>query len=351
MKSWIVGEKEAGQRLNKFMKWRLPKAPDSFFYKMGRRKNLVINDQKCKGDEVLKAGDCVKLYVSDDTIALFSDTQETEFTLYLKAFRELKDVTVIKETEDFLFLFKPSGVLSQKSKPQDLSLNDWLIGYLYDSGKISEESFKTYHPTILNRLDRNTAGLVFCAKNTKASIEGSKLLREHSVGKFYHCIVDGECDLEGRLEGYLYKDAGKNKSEFIRNEKYEKLSKEEQKKYDPVSLSVKPLKKKYGKTLLEIQLHTGKSHQIRVMLAENGFPIAGDIKYNSDVERHSAKDNKGNSAANSKDKAKSGSNPNMDAQLLCAVRMEFPEDLVEFEDLRGAVIACEAPFSLENFKI
>ncbi len=136
MIEWIVEKSEAGGRLDKFLKARLKSAPDSFFYKMARKKNLTINNEKCKGNEILKAGDTVKLFVSDDTIALFEgNTKEKESqtarktTSYEEAYSKLKGIEVLKETDDLIFLSKPSGILSQKAKDNDLSLNEWLIGY------------------------------------------------------------------------------------------------------------------------------------------------------------------------------------------------------------------------------
>ena len=338
MKEWIVEEHEAGQRLDKYLKRRLPKAPDSFFYKMARKKNLVLNGKKCNGNESLSPNDSIKLFVSDDTVALFSDSKETSFDSYVNAYHKLKNIRVLKETANYLFLYKPSGVLTQKAKPGDLSLNDWLIGYLYENGSVDEKSFKTYHPSVLNRLDRNTSGIVFCAKTTKGSRIGSELIRNRNLKKYYHCIVDGDCTLNGLLEGYLAKDSANNKSSFIEEEEYLKRIAEAKKEYSPVSISVKALQKKYGKTLMEVELHTGKSHQIRVMLSHFGFPIAGDSKYGKTMKQKIS-DN--------------------DAQLLSAVRLEFPESLTasktvsdeEYSELKGLKILAEAPFSLENFKV
>ncbi|MCR4815159.1 MAG: RluA family pseudouridine synthase [Lachnospiraceae bacterium] len=324
MIEWTVDKSEAGGRLDKFIKSRLSEAPDSFVYKMARKKNLVINAKKCTGKEILKAGDRVRLYVSDDTLALFSAkiSSDSRISMYQKAYRELKGIHVIEEYPDFVFLYKPDGILSQKAKSDDLSINEWLIGYLLNNRQITEESLSVFHPSVLNRLDRNTCGIVICGKTPAGSRLGSSMLKDRSLRKFYYAVVSGECFLEGNYNGYIYKDRAENKVSFYRNES--DIPAGIMADVKPVSLNVRPISRKKEESLLEIELHTGKSHQIRVMLKELGFPISGDPKYNTG-DYHKSKRQKG--------------------QLLCAVRVEFPEIKGDFAYLSRHVISCEAPFS------
>ena len=327
MKSWTVSDKEAGGRLDKYLKVRLPEAPDSFFYKMARKKNLTINNEKCKGNEILKAGDTVKLFVSDDTIALFEgNTKEKESqtarktTSYEEAYSKLKGIGVLKETDDLIFLYKPSGILSQKAKDNDLSLNEWLIGYLIKNKKLSEEELSTFTPSVLNRLDRNTEGIVLGSKTLRGSRFGSEVIRNGGLRKFYFCVVKGECDLNGKLEGYLWKDERSNKVCIYRNESDVPKDRANDAKY--VSIDVNVLSSDTSatgrveaslgstanrsdlKSLLEVELHSGKSHQIRALLAEYGYPILGDHKYG----------------------ARDKTNPEKkQGQYLAAVRVEFPQ--------------------------
>ena len=116
MKEWIVEKSDAGGRLDKYMKARLNLAPDSFFYKMARKKNLVINDKKCTGKEILKEGDSVKLYVSDDTLRKFSSLTESEgnpdkerINSFLEAYHRLEGIRILREDEDFIFLYPPGS--------------------------------------------------------------------------------------------------------------------------------------------------------------------------------------------------------------------------------------------------
>ena len=327
MKEWIVEKSDAGGRLDKYMKARLKGAPDSFFYKMARKKNLVINDKKCTGKEILKEGDRVRLYVSDDTYEKFSTFSKNEsgpenrqFGTYSKAYRSLEGIRILRKEKDLIFLYKPSGILTQKASEKDLSLNDWLLGYLFEEKEITEERYRIFHPSVLNRLDRNTSGIVICGITPAGSRFGSGLLKDRSLHKFYRCMVEGECRLNGDFEGYLYKNNAANKVFFY--EKPEEIPESEKKKSAKVSLGIKPLCYKNGKTLLEVILYTGKSHQIRAMLSHFGYPITGDIKYDGKPGDTSSQ-----------------------GQQLCAVRIEFPEIQGDFSYLSKEIISCEAPFA------
>ena len=327
MVEWIVKPEESGGRMDKYLKQRLKNAPDSFFYKMARKKNLVLNGKKCTAKEILNAGDKINLYVSDDTIALFSGNSGSEInhiSEYRNAFEKLKGITVIYEDSDLLFLYKPAGILSQKADSETLSLNEWMIGYLLDKNIVSVDSLKVFHPSVLNRLDRNTSGIVIAGITPRGSRFGTKMIRERAVRKFYHCITEGICELNGCFEGYLIKNRESNISSFYLT--LEEIPEKNRKAADKVSLSAKPLENKCGHTLMEIELHTGKSHQIRSMLSTLGSPIAVDPKY--------------------------GNSKNAFGQLLCAVRIEFPDRMEEedFASYQSKIIECKAPFSLDDFR-
>lgn len=281
MISYIVSKSEAGGRMDKFIKSRLHSAPDSFIYKMARKKNLTLNGKKCEGREILKEGDEIKLYVKDETIALFSgEAKADEASAYLKAYENLKGIEVLKETEDILFLNKPSGILTQKANDNDVSLNEWMIGYLLKNEIIPKESLQTFHPSVLNRLDRNTSGIVLCGITPLGSRVVSEMLRERTLHKYYECLVKGSCNLSGRLSGYIIKDKAKNQVSFVENK--DSLSPEKAKEARAASLTVEKLKEENGNTRLLIELETGKSHQIRAMLSHYGYPLIGDAKYGTD---------------------------------------------------------------------
>ena len=146
-----ITEQEAGQRFDKLLGKYLNKAPKSFLYKMLRKKNITLNGKKASGNEKLAKGDCVKLFLSDETIQKFSET----FSGYTNV-----SLDILYEDEDIILINKPVGMLSQKAARSDESLVEHLISYLIQSHALTEEDLRTFRPSICNRLDRNTSGIV-----------------------------------------------------------------------------------------------------------------------------------------------------------------------------------------------
>ena len=147
-------------------------APKSFFYKMMRKKNITLNGKKAQGKEQLKQGDVVKLFLSDETVEKFRPKQ----TVYAR-----KKLDILYEDRHTLFVNKPAGMLSQKAKPSDQSLVEYLTAYLLESGQLTEEELRTFHPSVCNRLDRNTSGIVAAGKTLAALQTLSAMFRERSV--------------------------------------------------------------------------------------------------------------------------------------------------------------------------
>ncbi len=159
MKEIIISQNEAGQRVNKFLLKYLNKAPSSFVYKMIRKKNIKLNNKKIEGNEYVYIGDTIQIYMSDETIANFrEDVSGTHSTSSKKKI----PVEIIYLDENILIADKPTGVLSQKASKDDYSFNEALIDYLLDCGHITTEELRTYRPSVCNRLDRNTSGLILC---------------------------------------------------------------------------------------------------------------------------------------------------------------------------------------------
>ena len=129
MYQFTINSNEAGQRFDKYLHKLLPKAPASFFYKMLRKKNIVLNGKKAEGKEKLSIGDEISLFLSEETFLSFQDSLQKE-SEFIKAYQTLKDIQIVFENQNMLIVNKPSGILTQKSKDSDLSLNEWLIGYL-----------------------------------------------------------------------------------------------------------------------------------------------------------------------------------------------------------------------------
>ena len=156
MQKFIVTPNEAGQRLDKLLFKYLNLAPKSFIYKMLRKKNITLNHKKCDGSEKTSVGDEVSLWLSDETIDKFRETKYfTRVPIHFK---------VIFEDEDILAVNKPAGLLSQKAKPEDISVNEEAISYLLENQVITEKSLEVFKPSVCHRLDRNTSGLLIAGE-------------------------------------------------------------------------------------------------------------------------------------------------------------------------------------------
>ena len=290
MQEIIIAQNEAGQRLDKLLAKYLNEAPKSFIYKMLRKKNIVLNGKKATGNEKLALGDSVKLFLADDTIQKFSKTEIMHTKVQLD---------IIYEDEHVLFINKPVGMLSQKADAKDESLVEHLISYLLTSKQISEDELRKFKPSICNRLDRNTSGLIVAGKSLVGLQQMGELFKERSLKKYYRCLVKGNINRSQYFKGYLTKDKITNKVSILDVCEEGAL---------PIETEYKPIWSNGEVTLLEVHLITGRTHQIRAHLASNGHPIVGDYKY-------------GDRKLNDTYKEKYG----LQSQLLHAYRLELPK--------------------------
>lgn len=326
MQEITIGKNEAGQRLDKFLAKYMSLAPKSFFYKMMRKKNIILNGKKCEGSEKLEEGDVVKLFLADETIDKFSDIKIPK----VDAGRKEK-LTILYEDADILLIDKPSGMLSQKAKESDVSLVEHLISYLLDTGAVTEESMRSFRPSVCNRLDRNTSGIVAAGKSLAGLQMLSEVFRDRSIHKYYQCIVAGEMKDSRRIDGWLLKDEAANKVRILSKaeaERYQKQggSRSDREKPLPIRTKYEPVSSNGICTLLKVTLLTGRSHQIRAHLASIGHPIVGDTKYGD-----------GNVALEKKYR--------IGSQMLHSYRLEFPELKEPFAHLSGK--SYEAPLPRE----
>lgn len=287
MKEILIGKNESNQRLDKLLFKYLPNAGKGFLYKMIRKKNITLNGKKCEGKEILNEGDSISLWLSDETIERFSANHNIVET-------EIKLVPIY-EDDDILIYNKPAGLLSQRASSSDISVNDILLSYLVRSGQISNDQLKTFRPSICNRLDRNTSGIIVCGKSLNGLQEMAKALKDRSVHKDYIAFVEGEVRTSDRLTGFISKDRTDNS-----------VSSDAEGEY--IETEYKPLWTDGVRSILMVRLITGKTHQIRFHLSSIGHPIIGDKKY--------------------------GTGKGAKRQLLHAYRLTFPD---------GKVITAELP--------
>ena len=266
MQELHVTANEAGQRLDKLLAKFLNQAPKSFLYKMMRKKNIVLNGKKCTGNEKLKQGDSIKLFFSDETIEKFSAG-----TYVIPKKEKTNMLPIIYEDEQVLLMNKPVGVLSQKAKNSDVSAVEILINYLIETNQLSKEQFRTFHPSICNRLDRNTSGILVAGKTLPALQEMNRFFKERTIAKYYRCLVKGRViKNEDYIKGYLVKDQKTNKVSITKKKTEEGV---------PIETEYCVIQSNDEVSLLEVHLITGKTHQIRAHLASIGHPIIGDYKY------------------------------------------------------------------------
>lgn len=294
----IVGNNESGQRLDRILEKIFINVGAGFIFKMLRKKNITLNDKRANGSERLRIGSSIKLWFSDESIEKLSGKNlkkmETEIKFINNKAFDFK-ANIVYEDENTLIVNKAAGILSQKAKQGDISVNEYLLDYLkYDSGGLN-----TFTPSICNRLDRNTTGLLVCGKSLEGLRINNELIKTKAVGKYYLTLVEGIVVEKKSISGWLFKDKVGNKV-IVKKNKFNDA--------DFIETEYLPLENFEGNTLLSVKLITGKPHQIRAHLSSIGHSVIGDYKY-------------GNKGVNAYYSQKYG----IKSQLLHAYKLIYPE--------------------------
>lgn len=253
-----IGPNEAGQRTDKFLRKWLKEVPLSAIYRSLRKGDVKINGKKAKEKYMLSEGDEIEARI------------EVEQKTKEKFSRIDNHLKITYEDDNMVLVEKWPGVLVHSDKKNGPpTLTDYVLSYLYDKGDYTPEKEVTFTPAPCNRLDRNTSGIVIYGKNYEALKLLNEMIRERDIKKYYSALVKGRIK-DGIYEAYISKDEDNNISKVY--DDYKPNTKK-------ISMEVKTLQSDGLYSFVDIDLVTGRSHQLRAHLAHLGNPIIGDDKY------------------------------------------------------------------------
>lgn len=309
MKEIKVTRNESEQRIDRFLKKYMSNATKGYIYKMLRKKRIKLNGKRVNPEDMISEGDIISMYLAEETIDKFKRDE--------KSLVENVKLDIVYEDENILVIDKPKGVLSHSAEGdyKEENIVSQMVSYLYNKGDYVPRLERTFTPSICNRLDRNTSGLLIGAKNYESLKAINQAIKDRKVDKYYKCIVRGGVDREIELRDFLDKDESINK--VMVSENSGDGSKE-------IVTIIRPLRLKGGYSLLEVELITGRTHQIRAHLSSKGNPIIGDRKY-------------GNQDENKKFKQRYG----LDSQYLHAYRLKLDGLTGNLEYLNGKEFVSE----------
>lgn len=266
MRTITIMKNDGEQRLDKFLLKRFKTMPKSLMHKYIRTKYIKLNGKKTTPEVFIHEGDVLTLYIKDE----FFEESKKEYE-FMKASKKLD---LIFEDDNIMLIDKKPGVIVHQDKNYDADcIVNRVQRYLFEKGEYDPEQDKAFSPALVNRIDRNTSGIIIGAKNATALRILNEKVRTREIRKYYLCVVKG-CPKKkaDTLKDYLTKNESKNTVKVSKNET--KNSKEIITKYKVLSYD-----KERDLSLCEVELLTGRTHQIRAHMAYIGHPLLGDEKY------------------------------------------------------------------------
>ncbi|MBP3435771.1 MAG: RluA family pseudouridine synthase [Clostridia bacterium] len=316
MKQLTIAKNDAGQRVDKFLTKAFPNLPVSMMYKNIRQKDIKVNRKRCTISQRLEEGDILTIYAPDEFLEQAAPVYE-----FMHAGTKLD---IVYEDEHLMLLNKPVGLLVH---PDSNEYRDTLLfrmqRYLFEKGEFDPADEASFAPALVNRIDRNTCGIVIAAKTAAALRILNEKLRRREIEKYYLCLVHGVMEKkEDTLHGFLEKNEAQNRVYVSNKQEHGART---------IATRYRVLEERGDLSLLEIELLTGRTHQIRAHLASIGHPLLGDGKYGTNAL------NKGTGFTK---------------QALCSYRLKFAfkSDAEELEYLNGKEFSLPGVWFADDFR-